>query len=116
VRAVEELKDPEEAPMLLFPCVAPVAIPEALMVATLVFEDVQITELVRFCLVPSLNDPSAMNCWFCPAPIEGFVGVIASDDKLGGSVAPFGAVPPPHPLVASNLAVTKTNARVDCRV
>jgi hypothetical protein len=52
-----------------------------------------------------------VNCWFCPAPIEGFPGVIASDDKLG---APFDPPPPPHPPVASNPATEKAHATIAC--
>jgi hypothetical protein len=116
VRTVAELTDFEVAPILLSPCATPVAIPEPLIVATAVFEDVQLTELVRSCLLPSLNVPSAVKCWFCPAPIEGFPGVIASDDKLGelgGFVAPFDPPPPPHPLIANNPATRKAHATID---
>jgi hypothetical protein len=116
VRTVEELMDFEAAAILLFPCPTPVAIPELLTVATAVFEDVQLTELVRSCLLPLLNVPCAVNCWLCPATIEGFDGVIASDDKLGGFVAsldPSLLPPPPHPLVASNPPMRKTHGAID---
>jgi hypothetical protein len=112
VRTVEVFIDPEAAPMLLFPCAALVAIPELLIVATAVFEDVQVAELVRSFLLPSLNVPSAVNCWFCPATIEGPLGVIVSDDKLGGSIAPLDPPPPPHPLVTSNPVTKKVHATI----
>src|SRR6202041_3230344 len=35
--------------------------------------------LVRFCVVPSLNVPVAVNCCVAPLVIEGFAGVTAID-------------------------------------
>jgi hypothetical protein len=32
------------------------------MVATLVAEELQLTEVVKFCVLPSLNVPVAVNC------------------------------------------------------
>lgn len=46
---------------LLDPMPAPVARPVVLIVAAAVFEDVQFAELVRFCVVPSVNVPVAVN-------------------------------------------------------
>ena len=48
------------------PAVAPFAMPLALMVATPVVPDVQVTELVTSAKVLSENLPVAVNCWFCP--------------------------------------------------
>lgn len=47
--------------MLLDPVPAPVASPLAVTVTTAELEDVQLAELVRFCVVPSLNVPVAVN-------------------------------------------------------
>jgi hypothetical protein len=49
------------AEMLLEPMPAPVAIPLVLIVAADVFEEFHVAELVRFCVVPSLNVPVAVN-------------------------------------------------------
>jgi hypothetical protein len=43
------------------PPVTPVAKPTELIVAAVVFEDAQVTELVIFEVVPSLNVPVAVN-------------------------------------------------------
>ena len=53
------------------------------MVATLVLEEDQVTELVRFCVLPSLNVPVAVNCWVSPAAKEGVAGVTATDFRVG---------------------------------
>ena len=50
-----------DALMLVDPTAAPVATPFVLMVATAVLEDVQITELVTFCVLPSVKVPVAVN-------------------------------------------------------
>jgi hypothetical protein len=47
--------------MLLEPTLAPVATPLVVIVAAVVFEDVHVTELVRLCVLPSVNVPVAVN-------------------------------------------------------
>ena len=49
------------AEILLEPTPAPFARPPELIVATPVFEEFQVAEPVRFCVVPSLNVPVAVN-------------------------------------------------------
>jgi hypothetical protein len=49
------------AEMLLEPMAAPLAKPLVLIVATAVFEVLQVAEPVRFCVLPSLNVPVAVN-------------------------------------------------------
>ena len=49
------------AVMLLEPMPAPVASPLALIVAAAVFDEIQLAELVRFCVVPSVKVPVAVN-------------------------------------------------------
>ena len=46
---------------LLVPAANPVANPAAVIVATAVLEELQVTELVRFCVLPSVNVPVAVN-------------------------------------------------------
>ena len=46
---------------LVDPLLLPVASPEALIVATVEFEEDQVTALVRFCVLPSLKVPVAVN-------------------------------------------------------
>lgn len=40
------------------------------MVATPVAEELQLTEVVMFCLLPLLNVPVAVNCCLVPSEIE----------------------------------------------
>ena len=43
------------------PTALPVASPAVLMLAAAAFDELQITELVRFCVLPSVNVPVAVN-------------------------------------------------------
>ena len=47
--------------MLLEPIAAPVARPLALMLAVAGLEEAQVAELVRSCVLPSVNVPTAVN-------------------------------------------------------
>ena len=49
------------AVMLLEPIPAPVAKPLVLMLAAAVFDELQFAEVVRFCVVPSVKVPVAVN-------------------------------------------------------
>jgi hypothetical protein len=51
-----------EAVIVTLPCATPVANPLMLTVAVDVDEDVQVTALVRFCMLPLLYVPVAVNC------------------------------------------------------
>jgi hypothetical protein len=81
--------DPIVAEMVELPAAMPWASPlvgvELLTVASTVLEDVQVTELVRFCVLPSLYVPVATNCWVVPGAIEAFTGVIETDTKAGAT-------------------------------
>lgn len=46
---------------VVVPPVSPVAKPVAVIVATAVLEELHVAELVRFCVLPSLNVPVAVN-------------------------------------------------------
>lgn len=46
---------------LVVPPVRPVARPVAVIVATAVLEELHVTEVVRFCVLPSVNVPVAVN-------------------------------------------------------
>src|SRR5207237_1410599 len=65
----------ETAVMVVVPVVRLVARPELLIVAMLVLEEIQITEVVMFWLLPSVYVPAAVNCWVTPTKIEGLAGV-----------------------------------------
>jgi len=47
--------------MLADPTALPVASPAVLMLTTDVFDEFQVTELVKFCVLPSVNVPVAVN-------------------------------------------------------
>src|SRR5690349_9606389 len=64
------------------PAATPVANPAGLMVAMPVDDDVQVTELVRFCVLLSLKVPVAVNCTVLVAITDGFAGVTAMDTRL----------------------------------
>src|SRR5271163_3447852 len=79
VRTVEPLIAPDVALIVEVPTPAPVARPAVVIVAVAVVPDDQVTLDVRFCVVPSLNVPVAVNCCVAPLVIEGFAGVTAID-------------------------------------
>ena len=54
VRVVEPLIDPKVALIVAPPVATPVARPPLVIVATEVFEELHVTELVRFCVLESL--------------------------------------------------------------
>lgn len=84
VSFVEAFTLPDAALMFVLPCAIDVASPVPLMVATAMLEDVQVTEVDTFCMLPSLNVPMAVNCCICPAPIEGFAGAIVNETSVAG--------------------------------
>jgi hypothetical protein len=56
-----EVTPPWLAETFVEPTEFPVAKPLALIVATAVFEEFQVTEFVRFCVLPSVKVPVAVN-------------------------------------------------------
>src|SRR5277367_5122416 len=79
VNVVDPTIDDDVAVIVELPTPAPVAKPPAVIVATVVFAELQVAVPVRFCVVPSLNVPVAVNCCVAPLVIEGFAGVTAID-------------------------------------
>lgn len=96
--------EPETALMVLEPVDTLVArpwLPDALLtVATRVAEDDQVTEVVRFCVLPSLKVPVAVIGSVVPSAIEGFASVIASETSAGGPT-----VSVVEPLIEFSVAV-----------
>ena len=84
VSVVEPLTVPEVAVIVVTPCAMLVASPVLPTVAMLGLEEVQVTELVRFCVVLLLYVPVAVNCWFVLTGIVGFAGVTAIETRAGG--------------------------------
>jgi len=73
---------PEVAVMVVVPTVTAVVRPPVLTVATAVFDEVQVTEMVISRVVPSENVPVAVNCWVAPTDRLGLDGVTAMDDRV----------------------------------
>ncbi len=77
-----------DAPIIVFPTADPVARPfeplALLIGAVAEFDDVQVTDAVRSCVLLSLYVPVAVNCSVVPLAILGFGGVIASDTSVAG--------------------------------
>jgi len=73
------------------------------MVATVVSEELHATTVVRFCVVPSVYDPVAVNCCFVPLAILGLFGVSEMDRSVAGVtvkvVDPI--IPPDDALIAT---------------
>ena len=66
---------------MLVPKPAPVTRPPGVTVATVVFCEVQVTELVRFCVELSENVPVAVNCSEVPLAIDRLGAVTAIDTR-----------------------------------
>jgi hypothetical protein len=82
VRVVDPATPPETACIVETPAVSAVARPEAEMVATDGVADDQVTEAVRFCVLPSLKVPVAANCWVAFLVRVAFAGVTAMDFRV----------------------------------
>ena len=81
-----------------------VASPELSIVATVVFDDVQVTEVVRSTVVPFWRVPIAVNCCVAAEEMDGLVGVIDIEDKF--ATVTFTVVEPLTPFrVALMVAV-----------
>ena len=96
VSGVEPETFPCLAEIVVLPCVEVEAKPDALIVATVVFEDAQVTLPVIFCIEPSEYVPVAVNCWPFPAGTDGLAGVTAMDFSIGAvtvSVVEFDTAP-----------------------
>jgi len=67
---------------VLVPAATPVANPPAVIVAVPLVCELQVAELVKFCVELSENVPVAVNCFVVPLAIEGFAGVTAIDTSV----------------------------------
>ena len=89
-----------------------VASPELSIVATAVFEDVQVTEVVRSTVVPFCRMPTAVYCCVAPEEIDWLAGVIEMDARF--ATVTFTVVEPLTPpdvalMVADPEATPVTN-------
>ena len=104
VRVVAFEMPPDAAVIVVEPAVAAVAIPldpaALLMVATAVTDEVQVTDVVRFCVLLSEKVPVAVNCCTVPLAIEGLVGVREMETSVFAVELPLPPPPPPPQAVA----------------
>lgn len=84
VKVVVPVMVPEAAVMVVVPPLALVARPVALMVATAVFDEDQVAVFVRSFVLPSVNEPIAVNWRVAPVWIDGAAGVTEIDTRVGG--------------------------------
>jgi len=96
-----------------------------LIVATLVFEELQFTESVISTWIPSSSVPTALYCWVSPELIEEFVGVISMETRFAtvtltlveplmvAEVAVTVALPGSLPLIKPGEETVKTAALLD---
>jgi hypothetical protein len=77
VSVVDPVTLPEVAVMVVVPTPVDVANPAFEIVATPAAEELHVAVPVRFCVLPSLYVPVAVNCCVCPLAIDGAAGVMA---------------------------------------
>ena len=70
------------AVMLLLPVATPVARPVAVIFATFAAELAHVAVFVRFCVLPSLNVPVAVNCTLVPLAIEELMALTVIDCRV----------------------------------
>ena len=119
---------PEVAAMVVVPAVRAVTRPFPLIVATAVLLEVQVTELVTSCVVPSEKVPMAVNCWVVAPGMVGLVGVTVMEDRLADvtvrvvppetspKVAVMIVVPATRPLAKALLSTVATAVLEDRQV
>ena len=84
VSVVEPTTLPSVAVIVVAPVASVEARPVVEIVAAAVFDDAQMTEPVRFCVVPSVKVPVAVNCWVSPLARLELAGVTAMEATTAG--------------------------------
>jgi hypothetical protein len=113
INRVAALTDPDVAVICGLPMAAAVANPELLTVASVLSEEVQVTEAVTSDVLPSLKEPVATSCCVDPAVTEKLAGVIWMDvNVLGGGggedCEPQPAIPAMKAAVISKPPIRET--------
>src|ERR1039457_1571911 len=86
VRAAPEETPPEVATMVETPSAIPIAspcVPFTLIPATEGFTEVHCADAVKFCVLPSVKVPLAVNCTVVPSAADALPGETASERRLG---------------------------------
>src|SRR5262249_33515383 len=81
VRLVDPEIEPDVAVIVAVPAARPLARPVVVMLAMLPATALHVTELVRFCVEPSLKVPVAVNCSVTPIGTEGLGGGTAMEES-----------------------------------
>lgn len=81
--------DPSEAEILVLPTPVAVASPVAPSVAIDGAEEVHVTDVDRFCVVPFVYVPVAVKSCVVPRRIEELIGVMEIDSKAAGETVRF---------------------------
>src|SRR5258708_1752230 len=84
VRRADPLRPPDSALIVVTPCAALTDNPNCVTIATDGEEELQTAELLRSCVAPSLNVPTALNCCRRPRGIDELKGEIAIEDRTRG--------------------------------
>ena len=103
VRDAVPLTEPEAAVIVTGPVPTAAAIPEALMDATFVAEEDQVTD-VSNCVLPSSKVPTAVNCCAVPCATELVAGVTSIEIRFAGTTV----------NVVVSLKEPKVEVRVAC--
>jgi len=99
VRPVEPVIVPKAAAMVVLPVATLVASPVFEIVAAAGFEEVQTTDVETSCVLLSLKNPVAVNCFVVPVAIVEFAGVTVIDTRFA-PVTVRDAVPVTEPDAA----------------
>ena len=83
VRLAVPFMDPAVALIVAVPTALATASPAGLTLAIAGADELQIAVFVRFCVLPSLYVPVAVNCCGAPAAIEGLTGVTVIEARTG---------------------------------
>ena len=82
VRLAVPVTDPNVAVIVAAPAPTPLTAPPEATVATVEDEELQFTDVVRFCWLRSLKIPVAVNCWVMPEAMLEVEGVTAMEERV----------------------------------
>lgn len=75
------------AVMLLEPVAVPMAKPAALILTAAEFDEAHVAVLVKFCVLPSVNVPIAVNCTVVPLATEELLALMVIDCRVAAVTA-----------------------------
>jgi len=84
VRLAVPVTVPEVALIVAVPIILATAAPATLMLAVAGADEIQVAVCVRFCVLPSVNVPVAVNCSVSPIGRETWFGVTATLTNVAG--------------------------------